>query len=375
MTIKNTMLQGTDFIGGDVPSHTDWNDTFNATDKVARTETFYGGDSIKIVCFTDSIWQTASKRTTDAGSTWGGAGFQSGYRIATVDDYSSAAGSFAVALDYNAINAEYTNDFGATWNGATTDPPNATELHDVSFPVIGSAVCVGTAGAGQGAWYTINGGDDWTQTAVGPTAEAVCVDMKDAFSGLAITKDGSVWYTTDFAKNWTDSTFNYGEAADAGYLKMYGNGWNYVSLGGRKTNGNTAVQNGIYRGDITANGTQWSGIRSSGQDAGGSLNNLSTQIIKFSDGTLVFWKQDVERSRDDGGSWRTQLGKYDLYYSFTSGATWWWQPMPMTNTAGNGKIADPTSDSSNLLANIPGTNKIIYPMGQGTLCRSKIAKY
>ena len=365
------MLQGTNFIGGDVPSHTDWNDTFNATDKVARTETFYGGDSIKIACFTDSIWQTASKRTTDAGSTWGGAGFQSGYRIATVDDYSSAAGSFAVALDYNAINAEYTNDFGANWNGAATDPPNATELHDVSFPVIGSAVCVGTAGAGQGAWYTINGGNDWTQTAVGPGGEAVCVDMKDAYSGLAIQNDGSVWYTTDFGKNWTDSTFNYGATTDGGYLKMIGTGWNYCAIDGRKTNGNTDVMGGIYMGNITANGVKKSGIRSAGTDAGGTLNNGTSTLIKFSDGTLAFWKQDI--SNDGAGV--TLLGRYDLYYSFTSGATWWWQPMPMTNTAGNYKIAEPTADSSNLLANIPGTNKIIYPMGSSTMCRSKIAKY
>ena len=85
---------------------------------------------------------------------------------------------------------------------AITSPPQSVP------PVI-----IGTQSGGTnvGIWYTTDGGDNWIQSATGPT-EGIGVTMTDAKNGYMLDGSGNIYITPDGGINWTDTTFEF--AAD-----------------------------------------------------------------------------------------------------------------------------------------------------------------
>lgn len=107
--------------------------------------------------------------------------------------------------------ASFSTDGGQNFTGATTNLVSANPVKDMHYVTGGAfAVAVGDGSAGGtniGAWYTTNGGVDWTQATSG-AGHFVAVSMFSTTVGFAVDDSGNVYKTTNGAVDWTDTTTN-----------------------------------------------------------------------------------------------------------------------------------------------------------------------
>ena len=160
-------------------------------------------------------WQTAAKTSADGGATWSAGGFGD-------DGYVSSSGVYGITNDKTGTKMRFTVDSGVTWtnasSGATLPGCNdAWQLHlfNSTIGVVGGYSAGGNKVA---AWYTSDGGDNWTQSATGPDGaaggRAYSIQMASATVGYLLENDGDIWKTTDAGVNWADTGDNCGISSD-----------------------------------------------------------------------------------------------------------------------------------------------------------------
>lgn len=316
-TIKNVKLGGTDWIDGEDVTHTDINDTFNATvENMHWLTTIYSGNktvATNVMACTSAIWQTNQRRTANSGDTWSASALIAGGTWITCDaDSTSAAG-----LATNGASGKYTSDSWGTINTTSTPPPNPTAINDISFPTTGVAVAVGLAAANVNIWRSTDGGDNWAQASSGPSGagaddELFSVDMFDATYGVAVAEDGSIWYTDDGGDNWTDSAKNFGTtnggtfvlclSAAAGTAKAC----IVLEGAGSKGEGTTLPGNVWKNADLTGNGTQ---VKQSTND---SVSYAISNLAQTTNGNIYYIVNNplhdmmLWRSTDSGDTWQVR---------------------------------------------------------------------
>lgn len=154
-----------------------------------------------LISFSSSIFQTATARSTDTGATWAAGGYTTGYLPTT----SGAAGC---AILNSSNTARLTTNSGFSWAAASVAPANMTACRSISMGSTTVAACGGTVSSGVSIYYSSDGGDNWTVSASGPTAECRAVRFASATVAYAIDSSGNIWKSTDAAVNWTDTTDN-----------------------------------------------------------------------------------------------------------------------------------------------------------------------
>ena len=200
MSIRNDNLGGTDWSDGESATGADLNDTFDATIKKGTfiKQSIYTAPATNgygLVKFSDSIWITNVRRTTDSGATWSSYGGSGNFII------SDGTKGFYINNSGSAPN--YTTDSGATWTASTTAPANVDAIFGLAQS--GDTIVMGgTASSGDGVWYSTDGGDNWTQGSSGGAA-LYYFTMVDSTTGYA-TAGGNIYKTTDSGANWTDTT-------------------------------------------------------------------------------------------------------------------------------------------------------------------------
>lgn len=202
MTLRLTKFGGTNWEDDQVLSAADQNSTIirssNEPWYIGTFPTNFSGTGL--IKFSDTIWQTTSARSTDAGVTWS-VSITSGNFL-----YNSGAAGIAVT-DGGAV--KYTTDSGATWNSASVAPANVTSIQSIGMGSTTVAVLVGQGASGESIWYSSDGGDNWAQAATGPgaTEQINTLIMVSATVGYAsVQTQTKIWKTTDGGANWSDTT-------------------------------------------------------------------------------------------------------------------------------------------------------------------------
>jgi hypothetical protein len=313
MPIRSAKLGGTDWTFGETPvPSADLKDTYDAL--LIQSRFFpmsYTGvtNQFNILAFSSSIWQTNQARTTDSGSAWS-ASLSGEYVLAQ----SRQTPANAVAIITNAPVAKYTTDSGATWNTASTAPPNITKCVDISYAADGRVVCFGTASSGSGIWYSTDNGDNWSQgTGIGTTV--IGGDMFSATVGYAIDSALNIWKSTNGIA-WTDTTDNATGASSIFSVRaidadnIYYNNFNTANIVGRTYDNSTNTETPRIELQI---GTAISSkvIKSSGGNY--YFVALSGNVTNEQQEALVY------KSEDDCVTWSVAKVPYDTNQSRITG--------------------------------------------------------
>ena len=121
--------------------------------KVKGGNTTTGGGLIK---FSDTIWQTTSKISSDAGVTWS----VGGYGAVADEDIAATSGANGIAVDASDGSVSFTSNSGTTWAAASTGLSNYSSGGTPA--IFGSAAVIGGVFAsGIEVWYSRDGGDNW----------------------------------------------------------------------------------------------------------------------------------------------------------------------------------------------------------------------
>lgn len=151
-------------------------------------------------------WSTTDKISTDSGATWSAGGFGN-------KGLASVSGANGIALTSDVSNQDYTTDSGVTWTQASTFTPNYTAIAGVHLFSSTIGVACGVSSSGVSAWYTADGGDNWAQSATGPTANTNAIQMASATIGYMVDVSGNIWKTTNAGADWTDTGDNTGSTS------------------------------------------------------------------------------------------------------------------------------------------------------------------
>ena len=203
MAIKNDDLGGTDWIDVEILYSEDLNDTFDGTlvrdlKKLKLNRFGLDTNGENILAFSSTNWQSRDYDTSDGGATSSGGGYVAGRAFINRADKTKATMVSGTTF-------EYTIDSGSTWNAITTNPPNITSVKSVDY-THNDLICVaGEASSGAGLWYSTDDGDNFTQVSTPATGNFYGIGMHDTTHGIAISSNGSIWYTTN-GTTWTDST-------------------------------------------------------------------------------------------------------------------------------------------------------------------------
>ena len=295
MTVYTTRLGGSDWVDGDILYAADQNDTISAavTNTWTKYRPFDNYLGKGLVKFSSTIWQTAAKRSTDAGANWS----WGGYNAVGTEDIAFNSGLQGIAFDRSDGSASFSVD-GGSWTISSTQPGNVSTINAGHLFSTTIGACGGTAASGNYIWYTSNGGDDWTQATTGPTTEVTAIVMASATVGYAVDLGKSIWKTTDAGANWTDTTANLGTdtraiiAIDADTILASGNRLPIVMKYVNSTNTVTALGNSGISSSTNAF-TNW--IKSTNGNYYtlmwiGSVNELGFFYLFKYDGTNLFAK-------------------------------------------------------------------------------------
>jgi len=148
--------------------------------------------------------------SADGGDSWSAGGYGAGWNATICRDDRTKAIAWA------GLNLEWTDDSGSTWNADSTPAPNiAGTANDIDFNFAARAYQAGDTAGTTGLWYSVNGGDDWSQCAGGyGSFNAVC--MHDATHGLAIDDQNNIFFTAN-GTSWTDTTHQHTGTSDKYY--------------------------------------------------------------------------------------------------------------------------------------------------------------
>jgi|TARA_R100000501_G_C2613884_1_gene107810 photosystem II stability/assembly factor-like uncharacterized protein len=163
-----------------------------------------GGDAYSMLMFSATNWQHANKESSDGGSTWTSGGPGSSYLgvICEADKTKAVAYTAAGAV-------KITTDSGSTWTAASAAPGNLSYPIGVAFRTAGMCIMWGAASSGKGAWYSTDGGDNWTQmTDATLTATIEAMDFIDANDGIATDSSQNILWTSTGVAGWADTTHN-----------------------------------------------------------------------------------------------------------------------------------------------------------------------
>jgi hypothetical protein len=268
------------------------------------------------LCFSATNWRTAAKNTTDAGATWNANASNSPPSANEILIRCKGTATHAISADIDSTpNIYHTEDSGANWAAAGTQPPNVTSVLCGTYTTSGLVLVAGqNSGAGgvdTNIWRSVDQGATWAPSTTGPTgaspAIVYAIDMYDANNGICITDDGSLWTTTDAGVNWTDSTKH--SVLISGGQNMYAlSATTYIAITGinkaaTPTNfyidlGNTAV-NGVVKYRIIAELLQITNICkcTNGYFYFATISTFSSQFSN-----IILY-----RSKDSGVTWSAKV--------------------------------------------------------------------
>ncbi len=155
-------------------------------------------DTHATLTYTSTRWQNATRLTTDGGAT--SSALATGCTSAVICKQNRVK-----AIGYTGTTIRFTANSGATWANASTNPPNISTVTSIDFDIEGRAYISGTTAATMGLWYSIDGGDNWTQVGTPASGAFTGVKMHDSTHGLAINTSGGIFYSTN-GTTWTDTT-------------------------------------------------------------------------------------------------------------------------------------------------------------------------
>jgi|ETNvirnome_2_300_1030623.scaffolds.fasta_scaffold00052_17 hypothetical protein len=192
------------WIDGNILDADDLMDTISHVRFIPVKYTGAATDGARVIAWSTTAWTTGRRETTDSGATWSN---DMGLTSVAILAQSDVTAGRAVSIRAASGNNRWSTNIGSTWTVPTTQPANCTTIFELSYPVDAYVAAFGTRSGGSfGAWYSVNGGDDWTQATGTDTANFVGGDFFDANTGYAVTNAGAIWTTTNGGTNWTDTT-------------------------------------------------------------------------------------------------------------------------------------------------------------------------
>jgi len=339
----------------------------------AWSKNYYtGGDLYSILMFSATDWQTESRTTSDGGATWSAGGYGAGLNgIAVTCDADSTK---AITVKTDGTGAELTTDSGGTWTAASTGLSNVTRIRGMAFRVTGMAVIWGIASSGKGAWYSTDGGDNWTQmTDTTLTTEMYAMDFIDVNDGIAIDSAKNILWTTAGVSSWADTLFDLTGGTGGSYIKLISSGPLITDIDAILIERGTGDGPGGSSGNAFTFDGSAAPIRRNTNIVGISDSTGISNILKTTTGNHYYALRIMNRDELSSGTVKDQEGTTILFRSSDNGVTWYSRILPtVTISRSSSTLPDWTRDTTSNMSYFGSiiaqfSNKILIYLDSGMM--------